>query len=237
MIRTAVPTFAALGLFAALAASPVAAQAASGPSARDAWSFELGAGTDNRSKNASKSGNDGYAFGSATWQSANGLFYAGPGFDTIQSGGSRIEAEFVAGYQPEAFGYRFDFNLAYKNRLGADAGYDQDTWELTGNVSRAIGPADARLQVQYSPDAAGATRAFTWVEARLGWDFTPRLNGTAAVGRREQDGGPDYTGWNAGVTYDLTDALSLDVRYHDTDADTYGEQYKQALVAKVAYDF
>ena len=57
------------------------------------------------------------------------------------------------------------------------------------------------------------------------------------MGRRDQTGGPDYTGWNAGVTYALTDALSLDVRYHDTDADTVGEQYKQALVAKVAYDF
>ena len=120
------------------------------------FSFELGAGTDNRSKDASKSGNDGYAFGSATWESADGLFYVGPGFQTIQAGGSNVEAEFVVGYQPEAFGYRFDFNVAYKNRLDAEAGYDQDAWEITGNASRSIGPASARLQVQYSPDAAGS---------------------------------------------------------------------------------
>ena len=108
---------------------------------------------------------------------------------------------------------------------------------MTGNISRSIGPASARLQVQYSPDAAGSTQSFTWIEGQIGWDFTPRLNGAAAVGRRDQTGGPDYTGWNAGVTYALTNALSLDVRYHDTDADTFGEQYKQALVAKVSYDF
>ena len=233
MIRTA---FAVLA--AAVLATPAAARSASGPSAsRDAWSFEVGAGTDNRSKAASKSGNDGYVFGSATWESADGLFYVAPGFETIQAGGSNVEAEFVIGYQPEAFGYSFDFNAAYKNRLDAEAGYDEDGWELTGNISRSIGPARARLQVQYSPDVAGSTDSFTWVEARLGWDFTERLNGTAAVGRREQTGAPDYTGWNAGVTYALTDALDLDLRYYDTNADTFGEQYEDALVAKVAYAF
>ncbi|WP_269219420.1 TorF family putative porin [Brevundimonas vesicularis] len=233
MIRTTV--LAALSVSVLAVALPAAAQSA--PAARDAWSFELGAGTDNRSKDASKSGNDGYAFGSATWESADGLFYVGPGFQTIQAGGSNVEAEFVVGYQPEAFGYRFDFNVAYKNRLDADAGYDQDAWEITGNVSRSIGPAKARLQVQYSPDAAGSADSFTWVEGRLGWDFTPQLSGTVAVGRREQNGAPDYTGWNAGVTYALTDALDLDLRYYDTDAHTFGEQYEDALVAKVAYAF
>ena len=40
-----------------------------------------------------------------------------------------------------------------------------------------------------------------------------------------------------GVTYALTDALDLDLRYHDTDAHTFGEQYEDALVAQVAYAF
>ena len=105
MIRTTI--LAALSVSALAVALPAAAQSAPGSaptSARDAWSFELGAGTDNRSKDASKSGNDGYAFGSATWESADGLFYVGPGFQTIQAGGSNVEAEFVVGYQPEAFG-------------------------------------------------------------------------------------------------------------------------------------
>ena len=228
--RLSVPLAVAL---AALAAPALAKT--SGPSSD--WGFELGAGTDNRSKAASKSGNDGYVFGAATWESADGRFYAGPGFETIQAGGSRFETELVAGYRPEAWGYAFDLSLAYKNRWDVDPGYDADGWELTGDISRAVGPAEARLQVQYSPDAAGSTDSFTWVEGRLGWDFTPQLNGTVAVGRREQNGAPDYTGWNAGVTYALTDALALDLRYHDTDAHTFGEQYEKALVAEVAYAF
>lgn len=215
------------------AAAPALAQSAPGGD----WSFEIGAGTDNRSKGASKSGNDAYVFGSSTWQSANGLFYVSPAVETIDAGGSDVEAEFVAGYQPEAFGYQFDFNVAYKNRLDANPGYDEDTVEFAANVSRAVGPARARLQVQYSPDSTGATEAFTWVEGRVGWAFSPKLDGTVALGRREQDNSPDYTAWNAGVTYALTDAIGLDVRYYDTNAAKYGEQYKEALVAEIAYAF
>ena len=218
-------------VLAAATAAPAFAQSTS------PWSFEVGAGTDNRSKDASKSGNDGYAYGTATWESGDQLFYVSPGFQTIQAGDSNVEAAIAAGYQPEAFGYQFDFSVTYKNRLDAQPGYDEDTWELMANISRAIGPAKARLQVQYSPDQAGSAEAFTWVEGRLGWAFTPRLDGSIAVGRREQDLAPDYTGWNAGVTYALTRALDLDLRYYDTDADTFGEQYEDALVAKVAYAF
>ncbi|PZU77354.1 porin [Brevundimonas sp.] len=216
-----------------VAAAPAAAFAQSGGS----WSFEVGAGTDNRSKDASKSGNDGYAYGSATWQSGDGLFYVMPSVQTIQGGGSNLETILTAGYQPEAFGYQFDVNLAYKYRIDANPGYDDDTWEVTGNVSRAIGPAKARLQVQYSPDQVGAAKAFTWIEGRLGWTFDPKLRGSVALGRREQNNAPDYTGWNAGVTYALTDALDLDLRYYDTDAHTFGEQYEDALVAKVSFGF
>ena len=236
MIRIASPApfgFAPLGLAMVLAAFATPALAQAGGD----WDFQVGAGSDNRSKNVSKSATDPYAFGSATWESANGLFYAGPGFETIKAGGSRVELNMVAGYQSEAFGYQFDLNVAYKNRAGADDGYDNDTWEFTGNISRSIGPARARLQVQYSPDAAGSNESFVWVEGRVGWTFTPKLDGTVAVGRREQDNGPDYTGWNAGVTYALTEKLDLDLRYYDTSAHSAGEQYGDALVAKISYAF
>ena len=220
-------------LLTAATAVPTLAQSAPGGD----WSFEVGAGTDNRSKGASKSGNDGYVFGSAAWESASGLFYVSPAVETIQAGGSNVEAEVAVGYQPEAFGYQFDFNVAYKNRLDANDGYDNDTVEFGANVSRAIGPAKARLQVQYSPDSTGSTDAFTWVEGRVGWSFTRKLDGSVALGRREQDNSPDYTAWNAGVTYALTDSLGLDVRYCDTDAAEFGEQYEDGLVAEIAYAF
>ena len=203
----------------------------------DRWSFELGAATDNRSKNASKTGNDGHVFGSATWESADRRFYAGPAFEGVQSAGSNVELAFAAGYAPEAFGFEFDFNLAYLNRVGAEAGFDEDALELTADMRRAIGPAWGNLQVQYAPDAAGETKSFVWVEAELGWEFTNRLSASAAVGRREQVGAPDYTGWNAGVAYAVTETTSLDLRWHGTDIQREGEQYEDALVASVMVAF
>lgn len=221
--------------FCVILAAPSAAIAQSGE--EDRWFFELGAGTDNRSKNVSKSDTDAYVFGSATWQSVDRRFYVRPSFEGIQSGGSDVEVAFATGFTPEAWGYEFDLNVAYLNRIDVDAGYDEDAWELTGNMARAIGPARGNLQVQYSPDAAGPTRSFVWVEAELGWEFSQRLSGSAAVGRREQVGAPDYTGWNAGMTLGLTEAIDLDVRYYDTSKHAEGAEYRDAVVAEVRLAF
>ena len=232
MIR--IPSLAACALLALTAVTPAPARAA-GPGG--VWGFEVEAGTDNRSKSASKSGNDAYVSAYAAWESDSGLIYVSPGFQTIQAGGSNIETDWIVGYRHEAYGYAFDLSLAYKRRLDVDAGYDADGVELSAEVGRAIGPAQAALLVQYAPDAPGPAQSYVWVEAEIGWAFTPRLDGSAALGRREQDGGPDYTGWNAGVTYALTDALDLDLRYHDTDAAAFGEEYEDAVVARLAYAF
>lgn len=201
------------------------------------WSFGLGAATDNRSKDASKSDGDPYAWGLAEWESSDGFFYAGPGFETIKSSGSRLELEVGGGIRPQIAGFDVDLNATHKWRVDADPGSDDDAWEFTANVRRSIGPAKARLQLQHSPDGTGSTRAWTWVEGQIGWDFTDKLSGSAAVGRREQDGAPDYIGWNIGGTYALTRTLELELRYHDTDANAPGDQYASALVAGLSVYF
>ncbi len=234
MIRTL--TMAA-GLVTALlsGALPAAAQDAA---PTGSWSFAFGAATDNRSKGASKSDGEAYVFGETEWENASGLLYAGAGFQTIKSSsGSNLELEAGAGLRPEVAGFDLDLNVTHKFQVDAAAGYDDSVWELTADVKRSIGPASGRLRMQYSPDGLGATEAWTWVEARLGWDFTDRLEGTAAIGRREQDNSLDYTAWNAGVTYALTDRLEGDLRYYATDADVPGAQYADALVAGISLAF
>ncbi|WP_417231060.1 TorF family putative porin [Brevundimonas sp.] len=202
------------------------------------WSFMVGAGTDNRSKDASKSDGDPYAFGLARWTNADGFFYAGPSVQTIRSSsGSELEAAVDAGIRPEIAGFDVDLNARYKWQVDAIDGYDADSWEFTARISRSIGPAKARLTVQYSPDNTGASKAWTWVEGRVGWDFTRKLSGTAAVGRREQETSVDYTGWNAGVTYAVTRDLDFDLRYYDTDANAPGPQYASAVVGTVSFSF
>jgi len=220
-----------LPLIAALAvATPVLAQEAP----RDAWSFSASAGTDNRSKGISKTEGEGFVGFSAEWTSVSGLFYAGPGAETIKSSiHSELEVELGAGMRPEFMGFDLDLNATHKWQVDADPAADNTAWEFTGDVKRSIGPASARLRLQYSPDGFGATEAWTWVEGRIGWGFSDRLNGTAAVGRREQGNRVGYSAWDAGVTWDLTEDLELDLRWYDTDAGVSTETYDSALVAAI----
>lgn len=215
-------------------AAPAAAQEAPAGS----WSFAVGAATDNRSKGASKSDGEAYVWGEAEWENASGLLYGGAGLQTIKSSsGSDLEVEVGFGVRPEIAGFDLDLNATHKSQVDAAPGYDDNAWELTADVRRSIGPASGRVRFQYSPDGMGGTEAWTWVEARLGWDFTNRLEGTAAIGRREQDNSLDYTAWNAGVTYALTDSLDADLRYYATDADVPGEQYADSLVVGISLAF
>lgn len=200
------------------------------------WSFEAGAGTDNRSKGTSKTDGEPYVFGEVQWNAASG-FYADAEFETIDSSGSRVETEMEAGWQFAAVGLEFDTSVSHKWRLGADAGQDDAAWEYQFDVMRDFGPVDARLRVEHSPDGLGSTRATTWVETRLRWPVTDRLRASATLGRREQDNGLDYTGWNAGVAYGVTETTDLDLRWHDTDVEDEGSQYEGALVASVLIAF
>lgn len=238
MIRHAVY----LALAAGLLASPALAQEAeddagyvAGPAT---WSFVIGAGTDNRSKDVSKSDTDAFVFAEAELASADGRFYAAPAIETIKSIGSDVELTLAAGYRPQLAGFDLDLNVAHKWRVDADPGADNAAWEFTADVTRSIGPVEGRIRLQHSPDGAGTVEAWTWVEARVGWEFRPGFEGTVAVGRREQDNAIDYTGWNAGVTWAMTRDLDLDVRWHDTDApQAAGEIYEGALVATVSRYF
>jgi uncharacterized protein (TIGR02001 family) len=230
MIRTLTTAAAALALLAA--AVPAAAQDAAG-----SWTFVVGAATDNRSKAISKSDGEPFVWGEAEWESASGLFYAGPSFETVKSSGSELEVALNAGVRPEFAGFDLDLNVKHKWLIDADPGADAGAWEFTADVKRSIGPASGRIRLQYSPDSFGATDAWTWAEARLGWDFTDKLHASAAIGRREQDNGIDYTGYDLGVNYALTRNLEAELRWHGTDADVPGEQYADSLVAGLSLAF
>lgn len=224
-----------VALTASVAASPALAQSLSGGS----WEYGVGLGTDNRSKQVSKSDTNPFVWGLAEWTSGDGFFYGGPGIETIDSAGSDVEVELAFGIRPQVAGFDLDLNVSHKWRLDSNPGTDDEGWELTADVSRAIGPATGKLRFQYSPDGMGTTEAWTWVEARARWDLTLDTAISAGIGRREQDLSVDYTGWDVGVTWQLTSAIDLDLRYHDTDADPvlFGDQYGSALVANLGFYF
>ena len=228
MIRNIVLAAALLGL-------PAAAHAQSLP---DGFGVEIGAGTDNRSKNASKTNGEAYAYGIVDWAPGDSDFYISGSADGVDASGADWETKLMVGWTPQFAGFDLDVNAAHKWLVDPVPGTDNGAWEFTANISRSIGPARARLQYQYSPDSLGTTGSFSWVEARVGWEFTPRLDATAAIGRREQRNSQDYTGWNIGATYALTDNLDLDVRYYDTNIDIPGDRkYDDTLAAELSLSF
>ncbi len=226
----------ALPLAVAALALPAIAQAQEEP---DNWSFNASFGTDNRSKGTSKTEGEPFALAGLEWTDDSGLFYvAAEGENIDHSTGSQFEAEVNAGWRPEAAGFEFDFNAAHKWYLDANPGADDDAWVFTADVSRDLSErVDARLRLQYSPDSAGSTRSWTWVEARGRVRLTPRIRASAAVGRREQVNSRDYTAWNIGADFKINDWAAVDVRWYDTDVANPSDQYDSALVAVLNLSF
>lgn len=240
MIRSLSPALAASLVLVGAAHARDDTQTApqSAPQSQGSWSFSFGAGTDNRSKDASKSQGDAFVWGEAEWVSDSGFFYVQPSFETIKaSNGSNLEIAVATGIRPQVAGFDLDLSIEHKWQTDADPGTDDDAWEFTADVKRSIGPASARLRLQHSPDSTGSTEAWTWVAVRGGWDFNDKLTATAEIGRREQNNSVDYTGWNAGFTYALTRNIEAEVRYYDTDADASNPQYADAVVAGLSFSF
>lgn len=224
----------ALPILIAAIAAPASALAQDIPGD---WSFDFAAGTDNRSKGASKSDGDPFGLAAIEW-SLNDFYVATEGETIDHSTGSQFEAEINAGWRPEVSGFEFDFNAAHKWYLDANPGTDDDAWEFTADVSRDLTErVDARLRFQYSPDSAGGTRSWTWVEARGRVRVHDRVRVSAAVGRREQVNSRDYTAWNVGADFRLNEHASVDLRWYDTDVANPSATYEEALVAVLNVGF
>ena len=221
----------------ALTAAPALPAKAWAQDAPGQWSFGFGAATDNRSKGASKTQGQEYVWVSAEWESDSGLYYVGGDFEGVDSSGSDIEGEVNFGLRPEGGGFDLDLSVAHKWLLDANPGTDDGAWEYTADVSRSIGPASGRIRLQYSPDSLGSTEAWTWVEARAGWAWSPTVKTTAAIGRREQDNAIDYTGYNAGVNWKIGRNADLDVRWYGTDGPSGDPRYADAVVAAISFGF
>ncbi|PPJ72273.1 hypothetical protein CV021_12440, partial [Staphylococcus aureus] len=96
---------------------------------------------------------------------------------------------------------------------------DYDYVEFKAAASRAIGPVTFGAALYWSPDFYGLDEEATYVEANAAFTPADKWTISGAVGHQALDFSDDYTTWNAGVAYALTDNVAVDVRYHDTDVD------------------
>ena len=150
--------------------------------------------------------------------------------DGIEAGLSLVLSRDVAGFSLSARAGR-------KALVGIDGPVDDDAFEFQLGVSRRLGPVRASATVTYSPDDVGSTGETAYYEAGLSWQIRPRTRLSAGVGRRERDGGPDYTSFNAGITQQLLPHVEADVHYYSTDREALGAAFHGRLIASLRASF
>ena len=166
-----------------------------------------------------------------------GLFYAGAWAGNVSFAGdadTEAEIDLYAGVRPEFGGFNWDFGVVSYVYAGQPDGADYDYVELKAATSRAVGPATVGAALYYSPDFFGAAEDEA-TYAEINGAITPADKWTisAALGRQWVSSDFDYTAWNLGAAYQLTDHLALDVRYFDTDEHGFGSAYDSRAVASL----
>ena len=149
-----------------------------------------------------------------------GSFYAGAWASNVDFGDdTTAEVDLYGGFRTETGGFAVDLGVVTYLYVEAPDGTDYDYVEFKAAASRAVGPVTAGAAVYYSPDFFGLDEEATYVEGNVAFTPAEKWTVSAAVGYQALDVNDDYTTWNAGVAYAVTDNLAIDVRYHDTDVD------------------
>lgn len=190
------------------------AQEDSGPS----FSFNLGAASEYVFRGFSQTDEDPQVFGGI--DASYGIAYAGvwaSNVDFLDS--TDVEFDLYAGIKPTAGPVTFDLGVIYYGYTSQPSGADYDYWEGKVAASVPAGPATLGAAIYYSPDFFGAADDAFYYEANVAVAIPDsKFTVSGALGRQEQDGGLDYTTWNVGVGFALTDNVAFDVRYFDTNA-------------------
>ena len=150
-----------------------------------------------------------------------GSFYAGAWASNVDFGDDTdAEVDVYGGYRTEAAGFALDFGVIGYLYAGEPDGADYNYAEFKAAASRPVGPATFGAAVYYSPDFFGAAdKEATYAEVNAAFSPADKWTISGAVGQQWLDVSDDYLTWNAGIGYALTENLSADARYYDTDVD------------------
>ena len=170
-----------------------------------------------------------------------GIGYAGVWASNVDFGANdpKTEIDFYAGVKPTVGDTSLDFGVLYYG-YSKDKGLTPGSYsyvELKAAASRAFGPATLGAAVYYSPEYPGKGGDATYFEANAAMPVAEKLTLSGAVGHQSIKNYKDYNTWNVGVAYALTDKLSADLRYHDTDEHSLGKIYDSRLVVSLKAAF
>lgn len=202
------------------------------------FSFNVGAASDYVFRGASQTDEDPQVFAGADVSA--GSFYAGvwaSNVDFLDS--TDAEVDVYAGFKPTVGAVSLDLGAIYYGYVNAPSGSDYAYWEFKAAGSVAAGPATVGLAAYYSPDFFGAVDEALYYEVNAAMPLgESKFSVSGALGRQELEGPGDYTTWNLGVGYAVTDNLGLDLRYHDSsDTGSFGPYYEPRVVIGVKATF
>ena len=157
---------------------------------------------------------------------AYGPVYAGVWTSNVDFAGNgggpdttSIEADFYGGIAPVYKNVTFTLGgiyYTYWNQPNWPTGTD-NYFELKAGASTTVGKWGMGVQYFHSWEFPLKTGAANYYEGDLSYAVTPKATVSGAFGYQDLDkvkfGLDHYTTWNIGVTYALTDHLSVDGRY------------------------
>ena len=209
-------------------------------------SYNVGAASDYIFRGISNTNTKGQVFGGV--DATYGLGYAGVWTSNVDFGTPNPDQEIdvYAGVRPTVGPVALDLGVIYygysKDKNAAPGSYSYV--EVKAAASTAVGPATVGAAVYYSPEFPGKGGEALYYELNGSIPAGEKLTLSGAVGRQDVDvdnyfGGASnsYMTWNAGVTAAITDHVSADIRYSDTNKSGYGQVYHAAVTASLKLTF
>jgi hypothetical protein len=166
-----------------------------------------------------------------------GPLFAAAQWKNVNSSGANGEAQVQIGAGGDVGGFALQAAVGYKRLTGAGAPADADTFEFTASASRAFGPLTPRLALTFSFDDLGGTRESLYAEAGAALRVAPRTRLSFQVGRRERGGGGDYTAFGAGISQQIGEHVTAELRWHDSAQSARGDAYESRAVASLRLRF
>ena len=201
-------------------------------------SFNVGAATDYVFRGVSQTDENPQVFGGVD-ATLGSIAYAGVWASNVDFGDSTdFEFDLYAGVRPTVGAVSLDLGVTYYGYADQPSGANWDYWEGKIAASVPAGPATLGAAVFYSPEFTGKTGEAWYYEANATVAIpNSRFSVSGAVGHQTVDEAGDYTTWNLGVGFALTDNIGIDVRYWDTDVHEWGKLYDSRVVAGLKLAF
>ena len=216
-------------------------------------SYNVGVASDYIFRGVSNTNEDPQVFGGV--DATYGIGYVGVWASNVDFGTSEPSAEIdiYAGVKPTIGDVNLDLGVIYYGYVKDEAPESNRTiaypgqfgyFEVKAAASKAFGPATVGVAGYYSPEFPADGGQAVYVELNGSMPAGEKLTVSGAFGHQSVDAKGYYAGidgeystWNLGVTAAITDNLSADIRYSDTNGHEYGEIFGQHFTVSLKAAF